>query len=178
MAQAKSTTAGTVVTDGFARYFPPFARIALGVLWFQNVVWKIPPDFGRSSNRFLYGFLQDAIKYPVFRPYTWVVQHVVLPHFLVFAWFAFVTEAALAVFLTLGLATRFWGVVGAAWALTIALATLNAPAEWNWSYYFMILCHLFVAATAAGRLAGLDGVFRPAWLASPRRSSRLLLRVS
>jgi thiosulfate dehydrogenase [quinone] large subunit len=168
----------TVATDRFARAMPPAVRLALGILWFQNVVWKIPPDFGQHDHRFLYGFLQDATRYPVWRPYTWFVEHVVLPHYIVFAWFVFSMEAALAVFLTLGLATRLWGVLGAAYATSIALATLNAPSEWNWSYYLMILCHLLVAASAAGRVAGLDGLFRPAWERSGGQLSRLLLKVS
>jgi hypothetical protein len=33
----------------------PFAlvilRIAYGILWFQQVMWKVPPDFGPDSGR-------------------------------------------------------------------------------------------------------------------------------
>ncbi len=48
------------------------------------------------------------------------------------------------------------------------MSVLNAPNEWEWSYYLMILAHIGIFATAAGRAYGLDGVLRPIWRSSGR----------
>jgi len=117
----------------------------------------------------------------VLAPYAWLVEHVILPNFTFFAWGVLMVESALGVFLLLGLAARFWAVVGIAQSLAITLSVLNAPHEWEWSYYLMILAHVAILGTAAGRSFGLDGLLRPRWRESAAeggRLSRLLLRVS
>lgn len=151
-------------------------RLGIAVLWIENVGWKTPPDF--SSLR---SFTQDAVDHPVLAPYAWLVEHVILPNFTFFAWGVLLVESALGVFLLLGLATRFWAVVGIAQSLAITLSVLNAPHEWEWSYYLMILAHVAILGTAAGRTFGLDGLLRPRWRESAAeggKASRLLLRVS
>ena len=153
-------------------------RIAIGVMWLTNTRWKTPTDFGRSGGGGLYGYTKDAVDHPVFAPYSWVVEHVVLPNFTVFAWGVFLLEVSLGAFLLLGLASRFWGLVGAAQSLAIGLSVARTPNEWAWAYLLMIAANLAIAATAAGRYAGLDGVLRPTWCAGNDRVSRILARVS
>lgn len=153
-------------------------RIGLAFLWIQNVAWKEPPDFGKAGNKGLYHFTRFAVDKPVLPPYAWFVEHVVLPNFTFFGWLTLLTEAALGAFLLIGLATRFWAVVGVVQSLAITLAVLNAPNEWHWSYYLMILAHVALFATAAGRSFGVDGVLRPHWLESDGRLARLLARLS
>ncbi|HZM80889.1 MAG TPA: TQO small subunit DoxD [Candidatus Limnocylindrales bacterium] len=149
-------------------------RIGLGFMWLEGgAAWKTPPDFGG-----LRVWTTAAVKYPVFEPYSWLVDHLVLPNFLIFAWVVFVLEASLGGFLMVGLGTRFWAVVGLAQTLAITLSALRAPGEWPWSYFLMFLAHFAVLATAAGRFFGLDGVLRPAWLRSPSRLARLMVRAS
>ena len=63
----------------------------------------------------------------------------------------------LGAFLLIGLATRFWALVGVAQTVAILLSVLNAPHEWYWSYLLMLLVHCPLR-TVAGRYAGLDGV--------------------
>jgi thiosulfate dehydrogenase (quinone) large subunit len=138
-------------------------RLALGVLWLSNSGWKRPPDFGEERGVGLHRFTSFAVEHEVFPPYAWFVETVVLPNFRVFGWVVLVTEALLGAFLLLGLLTRFWGLVGAAMSLSIALSVLMAPEEWPWAYYLMIGAHLVVAGAAAGRWFGLDGVLRPVW---------------
>jgi thiosulfate dehydrogenase [quinone] large subunit len=81
-------------------------------------------------------------------------------------------------FLLLGLATRFWALVGVAQAAAITLSTLNAPNEWNWGYYMLIAVNLVLFATAAGRFGGLDGILRPAWSSLDTKWAHVLLRCS
>jgi thiosulfate dehydrogenase [quinone] large subunit len=153
-------------------------RVAVALLWIQNVYWKVPPDFGKRRGADLYRFTKDAVDHPVFAPYAWLVKHVVLPNFTFFGWMTLAAEASIGAFLLIGLATRLWALVGAAQSLVISLAVLKTPNEWHWSYYLMIAAHLMLFAVAAGRAGGLDGVLRPVWRASGGPVSRLLLRVS
>ncbi len=150
-----------------------FLRVGVAILWIENVSWKRPPDFGS-----LRGFTNDAVEHPVVRPFTWLVEHVILPNFTFFAWMTLLLEASIGAFLLIGLATRFWALVGMVQTLAITMSVLNAPNEWEWSYYLMFLAHVALLATAAGRYYGLDAVMRPIWRASDSRVSRVLMRAS
>lgn len=151
----------------------PVVRIGVAFLWIQNVAWKNPPDFNPLRH-----FTQFAVDRPVFPPYAWLVEQLILPNFTFFAWLTVLIEAGLGAFLLVGLATRLWAAIGVGQSVVITLSALNAPNEWHWSYYLMILINLALFATAAGRGFGLDGVLRPAWQRSSGRVPRLLLRVS
>jgi thiosulfate dehydrogenase [quinone] large subunit len=154
-------------------------RVGLASLWIQNSGWKTPPRFGQGAQPSgLYKFTSYAVEHPVLPPYAWLVEHVVLPNFTFFGWVTLLVEASLGAFLLIGLVTRLWALVGIGQTLAITLSVLNAPNEWPWSYFLMLLVHVAVFATAAGRFGGLDGVLRPRWLASPGRLARLLVRAS
>jgi len=154
-------------------------RIAVALLWIQNSSWKTPPDFGEGAQPSgLYVFTSYAVEHPVFPPWAWIVEQVVLPNFTFFGWMTLLVEASLGAFLLVGLATRLWALIGIGQTLAITLSVLNAPNEWSWSYFLMLLAHVALFATAAGRFAGLDGVLRPRWQRSSGRLARLLVRAS
>jgi len=135
-------------------------RVITGMLWIQNVSWKSPqpPNYGG-----LRMWTEDAVDHPVFPPFAWLVQHVVLPGFPLFGALALAVEILLGAFLVVGLATRFWAVVGIGQTLVITLSALDVPGEWFWSYALMFVAHFAVLATAAGRFGGVDAVLRPRW---------------
>lgn len=135
-------------------------RIGVGVMWLTNTNWKTPPDFGQRGGG-LFQYTQDAVTHPVVAPYSWMVEHLVLPNFTAFGWTVLIIEALLAASLLLGLGTRFWALVGAVQSAAIGMSVALAPGEWPWSYYLMVMVHLTLFATAAGRRWGLDGVLRP-----------------
>jgi len=155
-------------------------RVVVALLWIQNLSWKRPPNFGNHTNppTDLYQWTLNGVNHQVFAPWAWLVRHVILPHFAVFAWSAFAVEACLGAFLLVGLATRFWAVVGLAQTTAITLSVLNTPGEWAWAYLLMYAAHLALLATAAGRAYGVDGVLRPAWRARRSRVGRALLLAS
>lgn len=153
-------------------------RVGVALLWIQNAAWKIPPDFGQSGNGGLYYFTRFAVDRPVWGPYAWAVENVVLPNFVFFGWLTLLVEASLGAFLLVGLATRLWALVGVGQSLAITLSALNAPHEWHWSFYLMILAHLALFATAAGRHFGVDAVLRPALLAANTTTARLSARLT
>jgi thiosulfate dehydrogenase [quinone] large subunit len=123
-------------------------------------------------------FTKYAVEYPVFPPYAWIVEQVVLPNFAFFGWAVLLLEATLGGFLLVGLATRFWGLLGIAQTIAISLSVLYAPNEWHWSYLLMSVAHIVIVGTAAGRYAGIDGVLRPSWQASSNRLARILVKAS
>jgi thiosulfate dehydrogenase [quinone] large subunit len=153
-------------------------RVGVALLWIQNAGWKYPPHFGEKDNGALYRFTRFAVDHEVFPPWAWFVEHVVLPNFTFFGWATYLLEASLGAFLLVGLATRFWALVGVAHSLVITVTVLYAPHEWHWSYFLMILAHVALFATAAGRHFGVDGLWRPAWLRSRNPLARVLGRVS
>jgi uncharacterized membrane protein YphA (DoxX/SURF4 family) len=69
-----------------------------------------------------------------------------------------VTELALGVLLTLGLATRPAGVVAGLFLTALWISEINVPNEWVWSLVFPALAAFAVALLSAGRVLGLDGV--------------------
>lgn len=153
-------------------------RIGVALLWIQNSAWKRPPDFGTKKGDGLFRWANFAVDNEVFAPYAWLVKNVVLPNFTFFGWMTLLVEASLGAFLLVGLVTRLWAVVGLGQTVAITLSVLNTPHEWHWSYFLMILAHLAIFATAAGRTAGLDGVLRPRWRRSTSKVARLLVRAS
>jgi thiosulfate dehydrogenase (quinone) large subunit len=154
-------------------------RIGVGLLWLQNVGWKTPPDFGRADPPGgLYLSASYAVSNPVLAPFGWLMERLVLPNFTFFGWMVLLVEAALGAFLLIGLASRFWALIGIAQTVVIALSVLNAPHEWYWSYLLMLLVHMALFATAAGRYGGLDGLLRPEWEVSRSWAARWLVRAS
>lgn len=150
-------------------------RVVVAFMWIENTGWKTPPKFGALHN-----YVVDAYTHPVFPPFAWLAEHVIDPNFTAFAWFTLILEASIGAFLLVGLATRFVALVGLVQVLAITFSVLNAPHEWEWSYYLMIVAHLAIFATAAGRYYGADELLRPRWKASASKSrlSRELVRFS
>jgi thiosulfate dehydrogenase (quinone) large subunit len=162
------------VESRFGRGVLALARVGVAYMWIQNVAWKVPSDdFGALRH-----WTRMAVDRPVFPPWAWLVEHVVLPNMTLFGWVTLLVEAGLGAFLLVGLATRLWALIGAAQSLVIALSVLNAPYEWPWAYYLMILVHLAFFAVAAGRAYGVDGVLRPSWQASSHPVAPVLVRLS
>ena len=133
-------------------------RVLLGLMWLYNVAWKQAPDFGQDAGNGLYKFTSYAVSHPVLPPYSWVVEHVVLPNFQVFGWVVLAAETALAVLLLTGAWVRAAAAVGVAQSIAIALSVAYAPAEWPWSYWLMIGAHVVILFGSAGRVLSVDAV--------------------
>ncbi len=133
-------------------------RILLGLLWLYNVSWKRAPDFGQDAGNGLYKFTSYAVSHPVFPPYSWVVEHVVLKVFTPFGWLVLLAETTLAVLLLTGAWVRLAAAIGVAQSVAIALSVAFAPHEWPWSYWLMIGAHAVLLFSSAGRVLAVDGV--------------------
>jgi uncharacterized membrane protein YphA (DoxX/SURF4 family) len=154
----------TMVTDalGSKTLVPgwPLAvfRIAYGVLFLDMAFQKAP----WNNYGWLEGFIQKEIANPTFGWYTAFLQHVVLPHFSLFALQTFVIELALGVALLCGALTRLAGLAGFLWQVNIALGAFNVPGEWYWIWPLLILPLFCFAFTGAGRVFGVDHALEPA----------------
>ncbi len=133
-------------------------RMFVGVMWAYNVAWKKPPDFGLANKGGLYAFTNFAVEHPVFGPFTWVIETLVLPNFVLFGWGVLVAETLLAVSLLSGSFVRVFAVIGALQALAIGLSVANAPHEWPWAYALMVLVHLALLVGVTGRYLAVDAV--------------------
>ena len=150
-------------------------RVGVALMWIDNTSWKVPPDFGRDdSPSGLYRWTLNGVEHEVLAPWAWFVDTVVIPNFTLFGWAVLAIEASLGAFLLIGLFTRAVALLGVVQSLAITFSVLNTPHEWYWAYLLMILIHLLLFATAAGRYGGMDGVLRPVWAHRDGRLYRLL----
>ena len=137
-------------------------RIVVGLLWLSNLEWKRPGNFGQQKGNGLYKYVASAIERPVFPPYSWFLENVVVKQYSVFGRITLITEATIAALLLTGYFTRIASLIGAALSVSIAMSVLTYTKayEWPWSYYLMFAIHLLLFATGAGRHLGVDGVRR------------------
>ncbi len=133
-------------------------RIVIGLLWLYNVSWKRAPNFGEEAGNGLYKFTKYAVEYPVFAPYSWVVENLVLPAFQPFGWGVLLAETALAVLLITGTYIRLAALLGIAQSVAIGLSVAFAPEEWPWAYWMMIAIHIVLLLGSSGRVFAVDAV--------------------
>lgn len=133
-------------------------RILVGLMWLYNVSWKRAPDFGEEAGNGLFKFTSYAVSDPVFPPFSWVVENLVLPNFALFGWGVLAAETALAVLLLTGAWVRVAAAVGLAQSVAIAMSVAFAPHEWPWSYWLMIGAHGLLLVITAGRVLAVDAV--------------------
>ena len=131
-------------------------RVTLGMMWFYNVAWKRAPDFGRDAGNGLYEYTRYAVDYPVLAPYSWVVDHLVLPAIVPFGYAVLLAETTAAVLLLTGAHVRVGALVGLAQSVAIGLSVMYAPNEWPWSYWLMAAGHVALLLGATGRWGSLD----------------------
>ncbi|MEE9242573.1 MAG: hypothetical protein V3U55_00730 [Mycobacterium sp.] len=133
-------------------------RLLVGLLWLENVVWKVPPDFGEQTGRGLFFWTRLAVDYPVFMPFSSAVEHIVLPNFTLFGWGVLVAESALAIMLLTGTAVRLAALLGIAQSIAIGLSVAEAPHEWPWAYAMMIGIHAVLLFAPAAQYAAVDAL--------------------
>jgi thiosulfate dehydrogenase [quinone] large subunit len=94
-----------------------------------------------------------------------IFSNIVLPHFYVFAPIVYAAEVVVGISLLLGVFTRFFAAFGALQILNLWLGLYNAPGEWPWTYFFLLVLQMMFALHCYGRSLGIDAFF----LASERR---------
>jgi uncharacterized membrane protein YphA (DoxX/SURF4 family) len=154
--------------DGW--WFLPFARVVFGYMWFQQTLWKLPPDWGGPGG--LRHWIEEAGTYatPWYRSF---VNGVVLPNFSFFAPQIWLGETIIAITLILGVGARLGGLLAAIMSLNLYFANSKIPHEWYWAYLFMALLGGVFFATRAGRYWGVDQLLVPRVEALKEKKPRL-----
>ena len=136
------------------------ARLFVGGMWYQQMLWKMPPTFTDSADGSggLRYWMGEMVQYAAFKPQATLVNDLMLPHFKVFALQVWAAETFVAVSLMLGLFTRFGGLLGALMAANLWLGLYNRPNEWPWTYFFLILLNGSFFILRAGRALGIDAL--------------------
>jgi uncharacterized membrane protein YphA (DoxX/SURF4 family) len=134
-----------------------FVRIAVGGMWFQGMLWKLPLPISGG----LQYWTQQMANRAAFAFHRQLVTELYLPYLNVLNPVIFLAELTFAVSLILGLGVRLVSTLAIIFVLHLWLGIYRPgdPAEWPWSYIFLAIVMLMFALDAAGRSLGLD-----AWL--------------
>jgi uncharacterized membrane protein YphA (DoxX/SURF4 family) len=135
-------------------------RFVMGGFWWQQTLWKLPPTFAQDpANPLTTGlayWMSQIGKFSAIPPQGEIFANIVLPHFYVFAPIVYAAELVVSVSLLLGLFTRFFAAFGALQILNLWLGLYNAPGEWPWTYFFLLVLQLMFAVHCYGRSLGID----------------------
>lgn len=143
------------------------ARLLFGFLWFQQLAWKMPPDFG--------GLRQDVereVHFAIVPAYREVVQQVFLAHFTVLGVGVWTAELLVGLALLFGVFTRLGALLALVLSIQLFLGIAYAPGEWYWAYVMLLMLSVLLVVVPTGRRLGFDQVLHP-WLTQRRSSSRL-----
>jgi uncharacterized membrane protein YphA (DoxX/SURF4 family) len=131
------------------------ARFFIGAMWWQQSLWKLPPTYSG-----LHYWVEEMGKWASIGLQREFVRDVVLPHFFLFAPQVYIAEVLIAVTLMLGLFSRLGAFLGAIMAINLWLGLYRSPAEWPWTYFFLIVVQIMFAIQRPGRSLGLDAILR------------------
>ena len=152
-------------------------RIFVGYLWFQQLFWKMPPDFAG-----LYSYILRESQHTIIPGYGFILQHTFLSGctslvtatgctlYVPLAAGVWIAELIVAISLMFGLFTRFGAILGS--VLAIQLYVGLAYTEWLWTYGMLVLLCLAITAIPAGRRLGIDQWLAPR-LHAAAQSNRL-----
>jgi hypothetical protein len=142
---------------GSTPYVLAALRISYGILWLQQVTWKVPPDFGLTRKDGLYYWTSEMVKYSFLPPHKFFVESVVLPNFLFFAWLTFLTELFIGFSHLFGIVSRLGAFLALAMSANLLVGLARHPGEWPWSYLMLLGYALIFLSGHTGRVLGLDG---------------------
>ena len=128
-------------------------RLLIGCMWWQQSLWKLPPDYNGLA--YWIGQMGTHAAIPLQADF---VNLIVLPHLYLFAPLVYAAEVLTAVSLILGLFVRVWALIGAAQILNLWFGLYSAPGEWPWTYFFLFILMSVFALHRYGRSLGLDAL--------------------
>ncbi|HVB15264.1 MAG TPA: hypothetical protein VNF04_01900 [Stellaceae bacterium] len=138
-------------------------RLLVGAMWWQQSLWKLPPyytdqpkqPFGTTGLAYWMKLMGQHAAIPAQADF---VNHIVLPHFYLFAPVVYGLEVVTGASLMLGAGVRLFGILGALQILNLWLGLYSAPGEWPWTYFFLFLLQLIFAIDLYGRSLGVDAI--------------------
>lgn len=147
-------------------------RLFFGFLWFQQLSWKMPPDFGG-----LRADVRREVQHTILPGYSTIIQNVFLTHFSILGACVWAAEFLVAVLLLFGLFTRLGALLALVLSIQLYVGIAYAPGEWYWGYGMLLMLSFVLLAVPAGRRLGFDQALWPrlSQAAKTSRLARLLL---
>ena len=128
-------------------------RVTVGGMWWQQSLWKVPPDFDGLLHWL--GEMVDHAAIPL--QSVWVRDNVI-PQIQTYGRLIYGTEVIVAVSLILGVLSRFGALLGLLMAGNLWLGLYSAPGEWPWTYVFLCVIQALWVIDAPGRSLGIDSL--------------------
>lgn len=128
-------------------------RLSVGAMWWQQSLWKIPPDYGA-----LIHWMQQMVDHASVALQSTLVRNAVLPHIGLFGPAVYLIEVAIGASLMVGLFTRLGAALGALMAINLWLGLYSAPGEWPWTYFFLVVIQLLFVIDPPGFSLGADAL--------------------
>lgn len=126
-------------------------RIFVGLLWFQQLAWKMPPTFGGLRR-----YVESEAQHTFIPGYKTILTNVFLTHFSLLGALVWTAELLVGITLLFGLFTRFGAALALLLSIQLYVGLAYAPGEWYWTYGMLVLLALVLLAVPAGRRLGLD----------------------
>ena len=130
-------------------------RVLMGTMWWQQTLWKIPPNF--DGLKF---WMQQEADHAAIALQAALVRDIVLPNLAVFGPLVYLVELAIAVSLLLGLLSRAGALLGLLMGLNLWLGLYSADNEWPWTYMFLVMIQAWFVIDPPGRVLGADVLLR------------------
>ena len=137
------------------------ARVIVGGMWWQQSLWKIPPNYDG-----LVYWMNQMGDHASIKLQGDLVHDFVVPNITVFGPLVYAMEVFIGISLILGLLTRLGAFLGILMALNLWLGLYSAPGEWPWTYAFIVLLQLLFIIDPPGRDLGADVLLRRRYLVS------------
>ena len=150
-------------------------RIFVGYLWFQQLFWKLPPDF-----KGLFPYIVRETRFTFIPGYSFILQHTFLAGctsttstigctlFVPMAAGVWVAELVVSICLLFGVFTRLGAILSTILALQLYVGL--STSEWYWTYGTIVLLGFALTTVPAGRRLGVDQWLAPRLQAAADKS--------
>jgi uncharacterized membrane protein YphA (DoxX/SURF4 family) len=128
-------------------------RGVVGLMWWQQSLWKVPPDFDGLRH-----WTDEMVKNAAFPIQSSLIESIVLPNFVPFGYLIYASEVAIGISLIIGLFVRASATAGALLIFNIYLGLYRSTAEWPWTYASIVLLMVLFAVERFGRSLGADAL--------------------
>ena len=120
------------------------AQAIYGLLWLEGASWKILVD-GKLALNYdgLTYWASRGSEFPVLGAYKWLLDSFILPNIELLLPIVFLLELTIGLLFVMGKYIRIAAIMAIMQTMAIMLSVLNAPHEWKWSYFLMILVAVF-----------------------------------
>ena len=130
-------------------------RVLMGIMWWQQSLWKIPPNFAG-----LHYWVQQEAEHAAIALQGTLIGDIVLPNLTVFGPLVYLVEVTIGVSLMLGLLPRAGAVLGLLMGMKLRLGVYSAPGGWPWTYMFLVMIQGLFVIDPPGRVLGADTLLR------------------